>query len=67
MSKLNQLILEFDFEQNFKNLDFYVSKSNSQVFNFIKDWTIHNEKFLNIIGDEFLLFEFLGILLYLVC
>ena len=53
MSKLNQLILEFDFEQNFKNLDFYVSKSNSQVFNFIKDWTIHNEKFLNIIGDEF--------------
>ena len=53
MSKLNQLILEFDFEQNFKNLDFYVSKSNSQVFNFIKDWAIHNEKFLNIIGDEF--------------
>ena len=53
MSKLNQLILEFDFEQNFKNLDFYVSKSNSQVFNFIKDWTKHNEKFLNIIGDEF--------------
>ena len=53
MSKLNQLILEFDFEQNFKNLDFYVSKSNSQVFNFIKDWAKHNEKFLNIIGDEF--------------
>tara|TARA_B100001057_G_scaffold399396_1_gene410271 strand:+ start:332 stop:994 length:663 start_codon:yes stop_codon:yes gene_type:complete len=53
MSKLNQLILEFDFEQNFKNLDFYVSKSNSQVFNFIKDWAKHNEKFLNIVGDEF--------------
>ncbi len=53
MSKLNQLILEFDFEQNFKNLDFYVSKSNSQVFNFIKDWDKQNEKFLNIVGDEF--------------
>ncbi len=53
MSKLNQLILSFDFEQNFKNLDFYVSKSNAHVFNLIKDWPKKNEKFLNIIGDKF--------------
>ena len=53
MNKLNQLILKFDFEQNFKNLDFYVSRSNLHVFNLIKDWAKHNEKFLNIIGDEF--------------
>ncbi len=53
MSKLNQLILSFNFEKNFKNLDFYVSKSNAHVFNLIKDWPKKNEKFLNIIGDKF--------------
>ena len=53
MSKLNQLILSFDFEQNFKNLDFYVSKSNAHVFNLIKNWPNHTEKFLNIIGRSF--------------
>ena len=42
MSKLNQLILGFDFEQNFKNLDFYVSKSNIHVFNFYKQITERN-------------------------
>ena len=53
MSKLNQLILSFDFEQNFKNLDFYVSKSNAHVFNLINDWSKQNEKFLNIVGEKF--------------
>ena len=53
MNKLNQLILSFNFEQNFKNLDFYVSKSNNQIFNLIKDWPKKSEKFLNIIGDKF--------------
>ena len=53
MNKLNQLILTFDFEQNFKNLDFYVSKSNEHVFDLIKNWPNHKEKFLNIIGDKF--------------
>ena len=53
MSKLNQLILSFDFEQNFKNLDFYVSKSNEHVFNLIKDWSKLKGKFLNIVGEKF--------------
>tara|TARA_B100000886_G_scaffold332315_1_gene284885 strand:+ start:1113 stop:1739 length:627 start_codon:yes stop_codon:yes gene_type:complete len=53
MNNLNQLILSFDYEQNFKNLDFYVSKSNSHVFNLINNWSTRNEKFLNIIGDKF--------------
>tara|TARA_Y100000816_G_scaffold142875_1_gene101289 strand:+ start:198 stop:860 length:663 start_codon:yes stop_codon:yes gene_type:complete len=53
MSDLNQLILDFDYEQNFKNLDFYVSKSNTHVFNLIKNWSKHNQKFLNIIGEKF--------------
>ena len=53
MSNLNQLILSFDHEQNFKNLDFYVSKSNSHVFNLINSWQMVNEKFLNISGEKF--------------
>ena len=53
MNKLNQLILSFDYEQNFKNLDFYVSKSNAHVFNLINNWSSQNEKFLNIIGEKF--------------
>jgi chromosomal replication initiation ATPase DnaA len=53
MSNLNQLILSFDHEQNFKNLDFYVSKSNAHVFNLINSWQTVNEKFLNISGEKF--------------
>ncbi len=53
MSDLNQLILGFDYEQNFKNLDFYVSKSNAHVFKLINNWSFQNEKFLNIIGEKF--------------
>ena len=53
MSNLNQLILSFEYEQNFKNLDFYVSKSNAHVFNLISNWSSQNEKFLNIIGEKF--------------
>jgi len=45
--------LNFDFEQNFKNLDFYVSKSNEHVFNLINNWPKNKEKFLNIIGEKF--------------
>ena len=53
MNKLNQLILSFDFEQNFRNLDFYVSKSNVHVFNLINYWSKNKEKFLNIVGEKF--------------
>ena len=53
MNKLNQLILSFDYEQNFKNLDFYVSKSNIHVYDVIKNWSKKRQKFLNIVGDEF--------------
>ena len=53
MNKLNQMILSFDYEQNFKNLDFYVSKSNIHVFEIINNWSKKNQKFLNIVGDKF--------------
>ena len=32
MKDLNQLIIKFDYDQNFKDQDFYVSKSNEYSF-----------------------------------
>jgi chromosomal replication initiation ATPase DnaA len=38
MSDLNQLILNFDYDQNFKDQDFYVSKSNEFAFKLLNSW-----------------------------
>ena len=38
MSTLNQQILNFDFDQNFKDQDFYVSKSNEHSFILLNKW-----------------------------
>ena len=32
MTNLNQQILKFDYDQNFKDQDFYVSNSNEHAF-----------------------------------
>jgi chromosomal replication initiation ATPase DnaA len=53
MKSLNQLILNFEYKQNFKDDDFYVSKSNFFVFELIKKWPKWEKNFLNIIGDEY--------------
>ena len=73
MRDLNQLIMKFDYEQNFKDNDFYVSKSNENVFSMIKRWPKWEKNFLNISGEKFsgkthlvniFLKEFKGIKLY---
>ena len=38
MNNLNQLILKFDYDQNFKDQDFYVSKSNQFSFKLLNSW-----------------------------
>ena len=53
MSRLNQLILKFDYEQNFKDDDFYVSKSNKVIFDLLNDWPKWEKNFLNISGEKF--------------
>jgi len=35
MKNLNQLLLEFDYKQNFKDEDFYVSNSNYYTYELI--------------------------------
>ena len=38
MKNLNQQILSFDYDQNFKDQDFYVSKSNEYSFKLLNSW-----------------------------
>ena len=53
MTNLNQLIINFDYEQNFKDDDFYVSDSNKHVFTLINKWPKWEKNFLNINGEKF--------------
>ena len=53
MKNLNQLLLEFDYEQNFRDDDFYVGKSNFYPFELINKWPKWEKNFLNICGDKF--------------
>ena len=53
MKDLNQLILNFDYEQNFKDQDFYVSKSNEYPFKLLNNWPRWEKNFVNLIGEKF--------------
>ena len=53
MKSLNQLLLDFDYEQNFRDDDFYVGKSNHYAFELINKWPKWEKNFLNISGEKF--------------
>ena len=53
MTKLNQLLLKFDLKQNYKDEDFYVSKSNFYAYNLMNKWPKWEKNFLNICGEKF--------------
>ena len=53
MRDLNQLIINFNYEQNFKDDDFYVSKSNEHIFSLLNKWPNWEKNFLNISGEKF--------------
>ena len=53
MKNLNQLILKFDYEQNFKDQDFYVSKSNEHPFKLLNKWPKWEKNFVNLVGEKF--------------
>jgi chromosomal replication initiation ATPase DnaA len=53
MKNLNQLIIKFDYEQNFKDDDFYVSDSNKHIFTLLNQWPKWEKNFLNINGEKF--------------
>ena len=53
MKNLNQLLLDFDYDQNFRDDDFYVGKSNFYPFEIINKWPKWEKFFLNISGEKF--------------
>ena len=53
MKNLNQLIIKFDYEQNFRDEDFYVSNSNKHIFSLLNQWPRWEKNFLNISGEKF--------------
>jgi len=53
MKNLNQQILNFNYEQNFNDQDFYVSKSNEYSFKLINSWPKWEKNFVNLIGENF--------------
>ncbi|MDC1280166.1 DnaA/Hda family protein [Pelagibacteraceae bacterium] len=53
MKNLNQLLLKFDYKQNFRDDDFYVGKSNYYTFELINKWPKWEKNFLNICGEKY--------------
>ena len=53
MKDLDQEIIKFNYDGNFKEDDFYVSKSNKQIFDLLNNWPKWEKNFLNISGEKF--------------
>jgi len=53
MKDLNQEIIKFDYEPNFNDDDFYISKSNKHIFDFLEKWPNWSKNFLNISGEHY--------------
>ena len=52
MRDLDQVVIKFDYDKNFKNEDFYLSKSNKHVFDFLNIWPKWERNFVNISGEK---------------
>ena len=52
MRDIDQTIIKFDYDKNFKNDDFYLSKSNKHIFNFLNIWPKWEKNFVNVIGEK---------------
>ncbi len=53
MKDLNQKIIKFDYDQNLRSEDFYISKSNEHIFLLLNKWPKWSKNFLNISGEAF--------------
>ena len=53
MRDLSQTIIKFDYDKNFKNEDFYISKSNKHVVDFLNKWPKWGRNFINVTGEKF--------------
>ena len=53
MKNIDQEILKFNFDENLKEDDYYVSKSNFHVYELLNKWPNWGKNFLNISGESF--------------
>ncbi len=53
MIKNDQQIIKFEYKNNFKDEDFFLSKSNQHVFKFLNKWPSWEKNLLNITGERF--------------
>ena len=53
MKDINQEIIKFNHDGNFKEDDFYISKSNKQIFDLLNTWPKWEKNFVNISGEKF--------------
>ena len=53
MKDINQKIIKFDYDKNFRHEDFYISKSNEHIVFLLNKWPKWSKNFLNISGEEF--------------
>ena len=52
MRDLDQTVIKFDHDKNLKNEDFYLSKSNKHVFDFLNIWPKWEKNFINVVGEK---------------
>ena len=52
MRDSDQTIIKFHYDKNFNNEDFYLSKSNKHVFDFLNIWPKWERNFVNITGEK---------------
>jgi len=52
MRDLDQTIIKFDYDKNFENENFFLSKSNKYVFDFLNTWPKWEKNFVNVIGEK---------------
>ena len=52
MRDLDQTIIKFDYDKNLKTDDFFLSKSNKHVFDFLNTWPKWERNFVNVIGEK---------------
>ena len=52
MRDMDQTIIKFNYDKNFKNEDFYLSNSNKHVFDFLNMWPKWEKNFVNVSGEK---------------
>ena len=53
MKNLNQKIIKFNHDTNLSKDNFFISKSNKHIFDFLNKWPKWEKNFINIVGERF--------------